>query len=85
MWTSKRRTSRKRCPRKRSPLTAEMHGETVRDVICVFFLCIQGLCIADERWLDWLDSKIALLLDRNSVDPRDYGGKHYDESVRSHT
>lgn len=33
----------------------------------------------DERWLDWLDSKIALLIDRDGVDPRNYGGKHYDE------
>lgn len=35
----------------------------------------------DERWLDWLDSKIALLINRDGVDPRDYGGKSYDEYV----
>ncbi|KAI0771991.1 hypothetical protein BD413DRAFT_604124 [Trametes elegans] len=29
----------------------------------------------DERWLEWLDSKIALLIDRDGVDPRDYGGR----------
>lgn len=34
---------------------------------------------SDERWLDWLDSKLALLLERNAVDPRAYGGKHPDE------
>lgn len=34
---------------------------------------------AEDRWVEWLDSKIALLLDRNSVDPRAYGGKAYDE------
>lgn len=38
-------------------------------------------CLLDERWLDWLDSKIALLLRRDEVDPRDYGGKSYDECV----
>ncbi|TCD62735.1 hypothetical protein EIP91_006460 [Steccherinum ochraceum] len=35
----------------------------------------------DERWIEWLDSKIALLVDRNGVDPRDYGGKHPDEEL----
>jgi len=35
----------------------------------------------DERWLEWLDSKIALLIDRDGVDPRNYGGKHYDEEL----
>lgn len=35
--------------------------------------------VPDERWLDWLDSKLALLLDRDAVDPHDYGGKSYDE------
>lgn len=33
----------------------------------------------DERWLDWLDSKIALLINRDGVDLREYGGKNYDE------
>lgn len=33
----------------------------------------------DERWLEWLDSKIALLINREGIDPRDYGGKSYDE------
>lgn len=35
--------------------------------------------VLDERWLDWLDSKIALLINRDGVDPRAYGGKNYDE------
>ena len=35
--------------------------------------------ILDERWLDWLDSKIALLINRDDVDPRVYGGKSYEE------
>lgn len=35
----------------------------------------------DDRWLDWLDSKLALLLDRDGVDPRIYAGKSYDEYV----
>ncbi|KAL4241397.1 ARS2 family protein [Abortiporus biennis] len=35
----------------------------------------------DERWLDWLDSKVALLINRDGVDPRDYGGKSYDEEL----
>jgi len=35
----------------------------------------------DERWLEWLDSKVALLINRNGVDPRDYGGKSYEEEL----
>ncbi|EPT02795.1 hypothetical protein FOMPIDRAFT_1022699 [Fomitopsis schrenkii] len=35
----------------------------------------------DERWLEWLDAKVALLINRNGVDPRDYGGKSYDEEL----
>ena len=34
---------------------------------------------AEDRWVEWLDSKLALLLERDSVDPRAYGGKAYDE------
>jgi len=30
----------------------------------------------DERWCDWLDNKIALLINKAEVDPRDYGGKN---------
>ena len=37
--------------------------------------------LIDERWLEWLDSKIALLLNREGVDPREYSGKSYDEYV----
>lgn len=33
----------------------------------------------EDRWIEWLDSKLALLLDRDSVDPHAYGGKGYDE------
>ncbi|KAI0663173.1 hypothetical protein C8Q70DRAFT_908268 [Cubamyces menziesii] len=35
----------------------------------------------DERWLEWLDSKVALLINRDGVDPRDYGGKSYEEEL----
>ncbi|KAJ7122902.1 hypothetical protein C8R44DRAFT_876099 [Mycena epipterygia] len=35
----------------------------------------------DERWVEWLDSKMALLVNREGVDPRDYGGKSYDEEL----
>ncbi|KAF8164885.1 hypothetical protein B0H34DRAFT_687006 [Crassisporium funariophilum] len=35
----------------------------------------------DERWLEWLDSKIALLINREGVDPRAYGGKSYEEEL----
>ncbi|GLB33267.1 putative protein with domain of unknown function (DUF3546) [Lyophyllum shimeji] len=35
----------------------------------------------DERWLEWLDSKLALLIDRDGVDPRAYSGKSYDEEL----
>ena len=46
---------------------------------CLVFLHLPNLRFLDERWLEWLDSKIALLIDRDGVDPRNYGGKHYDE------
>ncbi|KAH9927144.1 uncharacterized protein BXZ73DRAFT_90826 [Epithele typhae] len=36
---------------------------------------------ADERWIEWLDSKIALLIDPAGVDPRDYGGKSPEEEL----
>ncbi|KAJ2923984.1 hypothetical protein H1R20_g13116, partial [Candolleomyces eurysporus] len=35
----------------------------------------------DDRWLEWLDSKLALLISREEVDPREYGGKSYDEEL----
>ncbi|KAI0939663.1 hypothetical protein AcV5_001002 [Taiwanofungus camphoratus] len=35
----------------------------------------------DERWLEWLDSKMAVLIHRNDIDPRDYGGKSYQEEL----
>lgn len=35
----------------------------------------------DERWLEWLDSKVALLINRDGVDPRDYAGKSYEEEL----
>ncbi|VDC04076.1 unnamed protein product [Peniophora sp. CBMAI 1063] len=35
----------------------------------------------DERWIEWLDSKVALLLKRDEVDPREYGGKAYEEEL----
>ncbi|THU77369.1 hypothetical protein K435DRAFT_974000 [Dendrothele bispora CBS 962.96] len=35
----------------------------------------------DDRWLEWLDSKIALLINRDNVDPREYGGKKFDEEL----
>ena len=31
--------------------------------------------------MEWLDSKIALLINRNGVDPRDYNGKSYEVCV----
>lgn len=39
------------------------------------------ILFSDERWLEWLDSKIALLVNRSGVDPREYSGKSYDEYV----
>jgi hypothetical protein len=35
----------------------------------------------DERWLESLDMKIAVLINRDGVDPRDYGGKSYEEEL----
>ncbi|KAK7061319.1 hypothetical protein R3P38DRAFT_2828809 [Favolaschia claudopus] len=36
----------------------------------------------DERWVEWLDSKIALLINREGVDPREYGGKAYEDELK---
>lgn len=33
----------------------------------------------DERWAEIFDAKIALLVNREAVDARDYGGKRYEE------
>lgn len=44
-------------------------------------IVIKLLVSLDERWLDWLDSKVALLINRDGVDPVEYGGKSYDEYV----
>jgi hypothetical protein len=33
----------------------------------------------DERWLEWLDHKIAVLAEPDKVDPAEYGAKNYDE------
>ena len=41
-------------------------------------LCINET-LSDDRWLEWLDSKLALLINRDGVDPRLYFGKNYDE------
>lgn len=50
----------------------------------IHFYC-RGVLIfptfVDGRWLEWLDSKIALLINRDGVDPREYGGKFYEEWV----
>ncbi|KAI0035628.1 hypothetical protein K488DRAFT_42774 [Vararia minispora EC-137] len=35
----------------------------------------------DERWVEWLDSKVALLINRDGVDPREYGGKNYEDEL----
>ena len=56
--------------------------ETGKGMVSCLSPCVVLVLIArfsDERWLEWLDSKIALLINRNGVDPRDYSGKSYDE------
>lgn len=35
----------------------------------------------EDRWLEWLDNRIALLINKDAIDVRDYGGKHYEEYV----
>jgi hypothetical protein len=53
-----------------------------RNGLCLLVLtCDEHLTheVADERWLEWLDNKMALLINRDGVDPRDYCGKSYDE------
>lgn len=39
----------------------------------------------DIKWLEGFDSKIAVLINRDGVDPRDYGGKDQQEWVHSYT
>ena len=34
---------------------------------------------SDIKWLEGFDSKIAVLINRDGVDPRDYGGKDQQE------
>jgi hypothetical protein len=47
--------------------------------VWIIWLLLILSAIAEDRWVEWLDCKLALLLDRDSVDPRAYGGKAYDE------
>ncbi|CAE6422176.1 unnamed protein product, partial [Rhizoctonia solani] len=35
----------------------------------------------DERWLEWLDHKIAVLAEPDKVDPAEYGAKNYDDEL----
>ena len=37
----------------------------------------------DLKWLETFDSKVAVLINREAVDPRDYGGKDQQEWVHS--
>lgn len=46
-----------------------------------FALGVLKSYFVDGRWLEWLDSKIALLINRDGVDPREYGGKSTEECV----
>ncbi|EJU06075.1 hypothetical protein DACRYDRAFT_19390 [Dacryopinax primogenitus] len=36
---------------------------------------------ADDRWIEWLDARVMLLLKKPDVDPADYGGINYDAEV----
>ncbi|KZO94909.1 hypothetical protein CALVIDRAFT_565311 [Calocera viscosa TUFC12733] len=36
---------------------------------------------ADDRWVEWLDLRVGLLLKKPEVDPADYGGINYDAEV----
>lgn len=35
----------------------------------------------EERWVEWLDNRIALLINRDGIDPREYGGKRYEDEL----
>ncbi|KAL0949782.1 hypothetical protein HGRIS_009821 [Hohenbuehelia grisea] len=35
----------------------------------------------DDRWLEWLDSKLALLINRDGVNAHDYGGKNIEDEL----
>ncbi|KAF8709348.1 hypothetical protein RHS03_02885, partial [Rhizoctonia solani] len=37
--------------------------------------------LSDERWLEWLDHKIAVLAEPEKVDPAEYGAKNYDDEL----
>jgi hypothetical protein len=47
--------------------------------VCDVHVTILKAPRTDEKWVEWLESKIALLVNRDGVDPRDYSGKSYDE------
>ncbi|KAF8583949.1 hypothetical protein K439DRAFT_1347268 [Ramaria rubella] len=44
--------------------------------------CYSNQCVSDERWAEWVDSKIALLINRANVDPVEYGGKNYEDELQ---
>ena len=78
-------TKKRRIPlsSKRSwELTTGSGSVTVR-FSCPRLHCCDIDCHEDDRWPEWLDTKVALLINRDGVDPREYGGKSYDEYVPS--
>lgn len=78
--------ARKRSPKRKKeiPKTRVIDGgkETVR--FNDFWPLYATLTVVDERWAEWLDSKVALLINRPNIDVVEYGGKNYDEYVPSY-
>lgn len=35
----------------------------------------------DERWTEWIDNKVSMLVNRSNMDPVEFGGKSYEEYV----
>jgi len=37
---------------------------------------------SDERWTEWIDNKVSMLVNRSNIDPVEFGGKSYEEELR---
>jgi hypothetical protein len=59
------------------PVSLSRFSPLLKLPVNVVFSCL------DVKWLEWFDSKIAVLINRDGVDPRDYGGKDQQEWVHS--
>ncbi|KAG9081208.1 hypothetical protein FRC07_014587, partial [Ceratobasidium sp. 392] len=62
------------------PASDPLSGKDLAFLELISLLTYWRVC-ADERWLEWLDHKIAVLAEPGSVDPAEYGAKNYDDEL----